>query len=643
VLPWKGEQLVLLKSKSSRWRALTGGLIGLALCLGAAAPAAAHTIDPPQAFADEFIPRQLKEHQIPGAAIAVATKNGSLFAKGYGLADVETGRPVDAERTVFAPASVVKLITATAVMQLVEKGRIDLNADVNHYLTEFTIDDAYPGRPVTTAHLLTHTAGFAGGDYGTGAASPQEIHPLGAHLADHQPRRIRPPGTRAVYSNYGMGLAGHLVEVRSGMPFHRYVQENILGPLGMTNTTLAQPEPAAIGQALAPGYRLQDGRQVPATGAKYGHMPPHGAGFRSTAIDMAAFMQAHLNNGGKILQPESVRLMQGRRFGNAEGTSGMGYGFQEYTRNGQRLLVHRGNIPGYFAIMALIPEQGLGLYASYNGSGKGGPDSAWDLVNAFADRFAPSTPPKAGKPGQLPNPTQFAGGYRSAQAGDTADFGKLGALTSVVTVSADGAGILTTTGAVTLGAPEAKQWVQISPGLFQEKNGYRRIHFGTDGLLSTENPAGPLERLAWYHLPTLHLGVLGASLVILLLSTLVWPVVLTVRQVRHRPTRAPRLAGLPGWLTAALVVASAGSLVAMFANFEANQAAFFLGGSPLLSAIQTLPVLAAVAAAATLVTALLAWRRSWWSLIGRLHHTVVALAALAYLAVAVSYNLLGWS
>ncbi|MFD8565068.1 serine hydrolase domain-containing protein [Streptosporangium canum] len=635
---------MLLQRKPSRRRALVGLLTVTAACLAVSVPAVASTADPARearAFADAFVPAQLKKHQIPGAAIAVVSGGRQVFAQGYGVADVDTGRSVDAAQTVFAPASVAKLITATAVMQLVEKGRIDLDADVNDYLTDFKIDDTYPGKPVTTAHLLTHTAGFAGGDYGTGAASPQQVHELGAHLADHEPGRIRPPGERAVYSNYGMGLAGYLVELRSGLPFHRYVQENILRPLGMTHTTMAQPEPEPVSRALAPGYRLLNGRQVRAEGAKYGHMPPHGAGFRSTATDMAAFMRAQLSGGSPILEPESVRLMQGRRFANAEGTSGMGYGFQEYTRNGLRLVVHRGNIPGYFAVMALIPERGLGLYASYNGSGKGGPDSAWDLVNAFADRFAPSSPPAAGASGTLPDVAGFAGTYRSAQASDTADLGKLSAFMSVVTVTAGQDGILTTTGAVALGAAESRQWVQISPGLFQEKNGYRKIQFTEDGLLATENPAGPLERLAWYELPALHIGVLGVSLAVLLLSALAWPVVLVVRRARHRPARGPRLAGLPGWTAAALVTASAASLVAMFADFEGNQADFFLGGSPLFSAIRTLPALAALATAASLVVTVLAWLRGWWGWAGRTHHTAVLLAAGAYLSVALSYNLLG--
>ncbi|MFI7443650.1 serine hydrolase domain-containing protein [Nonomuraea indica] len=646
---------MLLARKSSGRRALAGLLAALALWPPASAASAATvtptltatapapepvTAEAAWAFLDEHVTAQLAELRIPGAAAAVVTDDGHVVARGYGVADVKSGRPVSAERTVFAPASVVKLVTATAVMQLVERGRIDLDADVNDYLTDFKVADAYPGRPVTTAHLLTHTAGFAAGDYGTGAASPEQALPLGEYLAGHQPRRIRPPGTRAVYSNYGMGLAGHLVELRSGMPFHRYVAEHVFRPLGMSHSSVAQPEPRHIAAALAPGHRLAGDRQVPVTGALYGHMPPHGAGFRSTATDMAAFMRAHLTGGGPILRPESVRLMQGRRFGNAEGTPGMGYGFQEYSRNGRRLVVHRGNIPGYFAILALVPDRGIGIYASYNGSGVGGPESVWKLVNAFADRFAPAAPPAATPSGPLPDPARYAGNYRPAQAADTDDLGRLAGLTGAVTVSAGGGGTLTTTGAVTHGTPETRHWTQVSPGLFQEKGGYRRLSFGEDGLLAGENPIGPLERLSWHQSPPVQLGLLGGALAVLLLSALGWPVASAVRRIRGRTVKAPRLAALPGWATAVLAVASAGTVVATFAD-QSNLTAFFLGGSPLLTAVHTLPVLAAVTTCATLAATALAWRRRWWSLAGRVHHTGVALAAVAYLAVAASYNLLG--
>lgn len=141
-------------------RAIIASLLLCCLATPATAASADSADTAYSQFADEFVPAQLKRHHIPGAAVSVVAGDEQVLAKGYGLADVANERPVDADDTVFAPASVAKLLTATAVMQLVEAGKIDLHADVNDYL-DFEIDDTYPGRPVTMAHLLTHTAGFA--------------------------------------------------------------------------------------------------------------------------------------------------------------------------------------------------------------------------------------------------------------------------------------------------------------------------------------------------------------------------------------------------------------------------------------------------------------------------------------------------
>ncbi len=634
------------------WRVLSGSLAALVLS-GMVVPGAAAATETPASqsqeprpldadtaaeFSEEFVPDQLERHQIPGASVAVVAGDEQVFANGYGVADVASERPVHVDQTAFSPASVGKLLTATAVMQLVEDQQIDLNTDVNEYLDGFQVDDTYPGQPVTTAHLLTHTAGFAARDSGTGAASAGDVRPLGTQLAEHLPERVRPPGERAVYSNYGMGLAGYLVEERSGVPFHQYVDEAILRPLDMDRTTFAQPTPDPIRENQAIGHRLEDGRQIPAEGAEHGHMPPHGAGFRSTAPDMARFMRAMLDDGAGILQPESAREMRRQQFANAPGTPGMGYGFQEYPSDGQRVIVHRGAIPGSFAVLAMVPEQGIGVYASYNGGDDAAADSAWSLVDAFMGRFASSTPADTGQEASsLPDPAQYEGTYRNLQLDDTTDLGKLAGLMNTVTVTA-GKNELTTTGAAALGPSQTRQWDQVEGGLFRERGGHQTIRFGDDGLLTTADPTQPLERLAWYETPGPHLVVVGVSLFVQVAVVVGWPVAHYARRLRGRPRRAPRLAWVPGWATAILTVASAAPLTAMFADFAANQAAFFHGASPLLTAIGTLPLLAAVAAAGAAVTTTLAWKNRWFSPMGRVVSTAVVVAAAAYLTLAFAYN-----
>src|SRR6185369_15089245 len=194
-----------------------------------------------ETFLDGIVPLQLEADDIAGATIAVVKDGKVLFAKGYGYADYEKKKPVSAEETLFRPGSVSKLFTWTAVMQLVEQGKLDLNRDVNDYI-DYKIPEAF-GKPITLKNILTHTPGFEEqlkDLLRTSSESPN----LGEYLKTHIPARIYPPGTVPAYSNYGAALAGYIVERVSGLPFNQYIEENIFKPLGMTHSTFAQPLPA---------------------------------------------------------------------------------------------------------------------------------------------------------------------------------------------------------------------------------------------------------------------------------------------------------------------------------------------------------------------------------------------------------------
>ncbi|WP_165958861.1 serine hydrolase domain-containing protein [Actinomadura sp. KC345] len=297
-------------------------------------PTASAADEPPgtpdvRAFMDDLVPRQLTGFRIPGAAVSVVADGRQVLAEGYGQADVEAKRPVEPDRTRFHIDSVSKLITATAVMRLVEQDRLDLNTDVNRYLTEFKIRDTHPGRPVTLAHLLTHTAGFE--DPLIGSATT-DLPDLGDHLAAAQPDRVRPPGGVHSYSDYGFELAGYLVQVRAGMPFEEYVEKHVFAPLGMSGTSFATSaaEGARI-QERAAGYSVEDGRMVRADRGYENRAPS--VGVVSTATDMGRFMLAHLGGGAvgdtRILKRSTVRLMQQRQFGRDLRFPGLSFPFTE--------------------------------------------------------------------------------------------------------------------------------------------------------------------------------------------------------------------------------------------------------------------------------------------------------------------------
>lgn len=582
-------------------------------------PARADISDWVDTTVDDVVRRQLAEQQIPGAAVVVVADGRQVFAKGYGVADRSTGAVVDAGRTRFFMGSVAKLFTAEAVLRLAEAGRLDLDADVNTYLTDLAVEDSYPGRPVTLRHLLTHTSGFADTPLGVAVADPADAPPLGAWLRAHQPPRVRPPGTLPAYDNYGFALAGHVVETVAGMPFADYVDAHVLGPLGMTATTFAQPPSADARADLARGYRA-DG--VEARG-QYGAMGPTGAGAITTATDMGRYLLAALRPGNPLTTPQSTPDPR---------MPGMGFGFEQHRRGGLRLVTKDGDVPGFHSNLALLPQAGVGVFVSYNGDGRDGAAAAAgrELVERVVERVAPAGAPPATTPGT--GLDAYEGDYRTTRYSRT-DFTKLTTLTGAVSVRVDGDGLVTTG----LSATE-RRWRQVEPGLFTD--GRETIAFRDGVLFASANPSVAYERLPWYGRPAAHLAVAAAALLVLVVSLVWWPVAALVRR-RSRSGRLPRLAVLAGWTTAGLLVAFAVLLGAILGDGAALDERVFLGDSPLLAAALVLPAVAVLTTAAMLAATVAAWLRGWWRRAGRIGYTAATAAAVALLGVAATYQLVG--
>ena len=170
-----------------------------------------------EAWLDGFMPYALEQTDVAGSVVVVVKDGRVLLQKGYGFADLAKRTPVDAERTLFRPGSISKLFTWTAVMQLVEQGKLDLDADVNQYL-DFKIP-AYDGKPVTLRNIMTHTAGFEEVLKNLISEDTKNVPTIGAYLKAWTPKRIFVAGTTPAYSNYATALAGYVVERTSGLDF----------------------------------------------------------------------------------------------------------------------------------------------------------------------------------------------------------------------------------------------------------------------------------------------------------------------------------------------------------------------------------------------------------------------------------------
>ncbi|HYN87917.1 MAG TPA: serine hydrolase domain-containing protein [Ardenticatenaceae bacterium] len=590
-----------------------------------------------EAFLDGFLTAQLEAHHIPGASVAVV-KDGELFlAKGYGYADLERGRPVVAAETLFRVASISKLFTATAVMQLVEQGKLDLNADVNGYLTAFQVPATYP-EPITLAHLLTHTAGFEDRfiNGANNARSVETLPPLEQALADTMPARVRPPGTLSAYSNYGVALAGYVVERVAGVPYEQYVAEHIFEPLGMQRSSFGQPLPPDMMADLAVGYTYAGGADEPGEFEWLVLRPS--AALSTTATDIARFMAAHLQNGrlgeARILQEATALDMHRQHFAHDPRVSGWAYGFHEVNLNGLRTIGHSGALSRYHSRLELLPDSGAGLFVAYN-SADAEPAHA-ELLQAFLDRYypLPPAPPPQPLPDSATRATRHSGSYWATRNAYTT-LEKLGGLIYPVTVRALGNGSLVVDG---------KVWVEVEPSVFRERDGQEVMVFLEDergdvtSMLLGDSPDRAFIKLAWYQAPSLHFGLLALCSVAFLsaaLAPLVW---------RRRPGTAAasgRLARAARWLVAVTATLHLAFVVILVVAL----------GDPELVLYDIPPFLVValvLASAGTGLTALLlvlapfVWRERSWGRVARVHYVVVTLAAVTFVWFLTYWNLLGF-
>jgi CubicO group peptidase (beta-lactamase class C family) len=427
-----------------------------------------------EAFVDAFMKDAMAEYHFPGATF-VMVKDGEIFLmKGYGLASVQDRMPVDPQKHIFRAASISKPFVATAIMQLYEQGRIGLDDDVNKYLKAFQIPDNGLG-PVTFHHLLTHTSGFEG-TVASYTDQPSAYVPLETYISQHHPHRYTLPGETIQYSNLGYDLMGYIVQEITAQPFEQYMDQNIFKPLGMNRSSFEQVLPTEWSGDVVQQYQYEHGGYTPLARIYINEVPA--GGLYTTAQDMAAFMIAHLQNGRyrdtQLLSAAAAQLMHEQHASNLPPLDGFAYGFYVHTQNGQRLLLHGGDAPAVAAQMALLPEQGIGLFFANNGTVSPLSETTpfdWRVafLDAFLKRYYPvETPPVPITPvSDAASPvTRYAGYYRMNRFNHTG-------VTKIVTFVPSRVAILAKGDRVTYYGPagEPTDYVEIAPLLFQQADG----------------------------------------------------------------------------------------------------------------------------------------------------------------------------
>ena len=621
-----------------------------------AAPAqssSGHTLDKTdvEAWLDGFMPYALGRGDIPGAVVAVVKDGQPVLVKGYGYSDVRTKAPVTPD-TMFRPGSVSKLFTWTAVMQLVGEGKLDLDKDVNAYL-DFTIPPR-PDGPITLRRLMTHTDGFEETIQDLINADPKRMRTLATAMKQWVPERMYKAGSTPAYSNYGASLAGYIVQRVSGEPFEAYVEHHIFQPLGMTHSTMVQPLPAALQPFMSKGYESGSDKAQP---YELIDMSPAGA-LAMSGADAARFMIAHLaaERGPNLLLPPDVAREMHRTAGPGIGPlNRMELGFYQSDMNGHAIISHGGDTQWFHSDLNLFIDDGVGIFINVNSPGA---QAAAHVLRAallrdFADRYFPGPAPSGQVAPEVAkaHAAMMAGTYLNSR-GSHSNWASIVEFLGETKVAALPDGKLVVSGLTGVNGQPIK-WREIAPFIWKDvdspqllsavvENGkVVRIANGDYAPFMVFDRAPVATSAAWL------MPALLASIVVLVLTAILWPVTALVRRKygvafafsgpEAKSYRAARAGAV------ATVLVGLGWILIVMVGLK--QLDFFgPPAAPWLLILGLLgPLLLLAALAGTAWDAWMIWthRRGWRSWLARLWSAALVLSVLVCLWMVVAFHLYG--
>jgi CubicO group peptidase (beta-lactamase class C family) len=543
------------------------------------------TADDVNAWLDGYMPYALRTGDIAGAVVAVVKDGQILTERGYGFSDVAARTPVDPKLTLFRPGSVSKLFTWTAVMQLVEQGKINLDADVNQYI-DFKIP-ARDGKPITMRNLMQHVAGFE--EQARGILSNDPKFPRFEQLLKQWvPERVFAPGTTPAYSNYGASLAGYIVQRVSGESFDDYLDKHIFAPLDMQHSSFRQPLPENLAPLMSKGYIEASDPAKP-----YEFIGPAPAGsLASSGEDMAHFMIAHLQNGeyhgNRILSAETAEMMHNSPLTVLAPLNRMELGFFETNVNGHEVIAHLGDTGSFHTSLHLFLKEGVGFYVSFNSPGKAGAVGGLRgaLFTDFADRYFPLvekvTPIDATT--AAAHAALLKGNWNNSR-GSQSGFLSLVGLIGQAKVGVGAKGELVTEFKGLNGKP--RHWTETAPFLWIDQDSHERlaaqivdgkaVRFSIDEIA----PFMVFDRVPWYTNSAWLLPLVYMSLAALLLTAVLWPITAVVRRsFGAKPAltpvelRAYRLSKIGAILSVAALCIWLLTLTFMFKDFNNLSAKF---------------------------------------------------------------------
>ena len=602
------------------------------------------------AYVDGLVDAAMERDGIAGVTVAVVDREGPLLLRGYGLSALDPRRGVDPEGTLFRIASISKTFTYLLGLQLVDAGRLDLDTPVNDYLPDALKlpDDGFA--PVLVRHLFTHTAGYEDSAMGhLFVDRADRVLSTSEYLLRHRPKRVRAPGTFAVYSNYSVALLGAVVAQVSGTDFDTLVERQLFQPMGMRLTTFREPlsagDPRHAGAAFegrwSQGFERSSGTFKPQAFEYIAHAGPAG-GASSTASDMGRYMRMLLRggelDGTQVLTPaQYARLTAEPLFRNAPQVGGFSYGFFDSRIGGLRVLGHGGATSWFHSMLSVAPDAGVGIFISTN----------TDTGRRFAAQFAEKVfqryfeqarvPPPAALPAGF-DASRFAGSYNSKRSNYTSAEKVFLTYTVQVAAADDNSLVITANG-------ESSRWVPEGGLVFREDEGPGRIVFFEDedgAIAGYDNAAGHnvFERIGPLQLDqTLLTGLVAAGVVSLLVLVGAW----LRRGRRDQAAPASRRSAFWLYLSALAWLLFVVLMLVYIRNAMADETAVFYGypGTLFTALLWSTPLLF-VLVLVDVVHLPAAWRARGWGFWRKSRHTLAVAVYVAAACLLWAWNLVGW-
>ena len=602
-----------------------------------------------EAFVDGVVGGFMAQERIAGAEVAVVRDGVTLLVKGYGIDSVEPRRAVDPNESLFRIGSISKTFTWLSIMQLAERGKLELDDPINDHLPDaLDVPDEGFERPIRIVDLMNHTAGFEDILQGLFVGADVAPLPLQEQLRQRRPHRVREPGKVMAYSNYSTALAGAIVAHVAGMEYESYVEQNILVPLGLAHTTFREPyEPTAgLPQPMSPALAAHLSQNVESRNGGWQAIPhehivsmaPAGAA-ASTAADMARYMLALLDprrlEEAGVLQAETFAQMREPSFQSAPGMPAMHHGFFNAplgvtTRLAVDNLSHGGatlHFRSFLVVTGDLNGQGtLGVFVAANSA------SAAPMVQAVAERilakyFAPLPEPASTVPeGGAARAQEYAGQYRTARRSYT-QFEKIlnvGALD--VTATKDGYLL------IDLGGPTLR-FVEVGKDLFRQPDGDATIAFVRDqrgAIAQLVSHIGTFERVGFF-----------ASLqwlALVLIATLLTCIGLLIAAVRRRSADVITALAI-AWLAFFVLVAV---WVLPFSAPAAQDEFVYSYPQSLLKLALAVGVVATGLSVLGIATLLPVWRGRDWPIGRRLRHSAAVALFVVLVATLLQWNAIGF-